>query len=340
MTIETSRRALLTGAAALSAIAMPIAANAIDMKQCSFPELAKEMEAVYHAYFDRTILDANRQTEFEEKVSAATGRTDFPPKDAPGYKEYLRVRGQLSDQYSKTHPDPHGKGWDVIHTAMYDVTERVLRQPAQTMGDVLVQARAYAFSNNSAWLWQDYENYDVAHAEARIVVDNLCRINQLDLFPGLKIESVKYYGVQYADEETASAQPPNSEWQSDPIWKLIDKHRSAIEKMNKLAREHTAADEALGADMSSRKRLAAAEVKYDRAVDREGELGKAVITARPTTDAGLAAMIVYIRDTMINGPSEFDYYIQDGELEVFFKTLIERIAVPYQELLKQKGVAV
>jgi hypothetical protein len=293
----------LTGAAALPVLAVS-AARAIGAEGCSFPELAAEFETVYRTFATRMIAEE---------------------------------QGDLLD----------GKRWDEIHQARLEITARILLQPAHTAADVLLQARAYAFSNPHKWVWQEYENYDATAAEARIVVDNLCRINQIEAFPGFKIEPVKYYGTQYEEEaETASAPTSKSEWQSDPIWKLLEKHRSAREKMNKLNREQTAVDAALDGDMSSRKRRAlrkkydAVEAKYERAVDREGELGKAVITARPTTDVGLAAMIVHIRDNLINSPSEFEFYTQDGELEVFFRTLVERFAVHFKEILKQKAIEV
>ena len=197
MTKQTSRRAILAGAAALPVFALPaISAPAYAATgDVSFPELAARYAAIYSRWLTQSILDHAHLAKFEATVTEATGipRNQQPHFGDEGYEAYFAIRCDLSKTIESDDPvDEHGCSivWNEIHDELFPLVHEILEQPARSIADLALQAQAFALGQNQYWI--DGLSEDNSEGKrVRAIIDSVCKFCGVDPLPGAKLYAVQ-----------------------------------------------------------------------------------------------------------------------------------------------------
>jgi hypothetical protein len=189
MKATTTRRALIAGAAALPALAVP--AGAAPIGEISFPDLAARFASVYARWSAQVKIGDKSLAAFNAKVEAVTG---IASKNAPsmdddptGYWEIREALAKDPDLHRDDGPlDEHGCSivWNEIHGEMYPLIREILRQPARSLADLALQAQAFALAQNQHWTEETDDNEIF---EIRAVIESVCKFCGVDPLPGIEI---------------------------------------------------------------------------------------------------------------------------------------------------------
>jgi hypothetical protein len=197
MTTQTSRRAVLAGAAALPVFALPaLSAPAYAATgNVSFPELAARYAAIYPRWLTQSNLDEAHLAKFEAAVTEATGipRNQQPNFGDEGYEAYSAIRCDLSKTIESDDPvDEHGCSivWKEIHDEIFPLVREILEQPARSITDLALQAQAFALGHTFYWI--DHRDDDDSEGkEVRAIIDSVCKFCGVDPLPGAKLYAVQ-----------------------------------------------------------------------------------------------------------------------------------------------------
>lgn len=333
MTINTTRRAMLAGAAVLPAVALA-GPNAIASTGVTDPKLAAEFEAFYAGWRAQFLADENRRMQFYELVEAATGipRDRAPDRDEPGYEEYKRVWDEISKEIKD--PDPDLTRWTDLNHSRDEIALKILQQPARTVGDVALQARAFALANTEMWI--DDPTSEEPYRCMRYLTESVGKFAGVDtLLPGMTIAPIP----EDSDEEPTPEPKLNvSERKEpdDPVFVVIEKHRAAYQAM--MARQKIATE--CDASRPSQKKWLRVERALERARDLESEALSDVFNAHPETFAGLCALGLYAAKQLeISGD---DLLVKHQDLCAILRALVSQFSAwpEIQEILKQKAIEV
>lgn len=334
MTINTTRRAMLAGAAVLPAVALA-GPNAIASTGVTDPKLAAEFEAFYAGWRAQFLADENRRMRFYELVEAATGipRDRAPDRDEPGYEEYKRVWDEISKEDKD--PDPELTRWTDLNHSRDEIALKILQQPARTIGDVALQARAFALANTEIWI--DDPTSEEPYRSMRYLTESVGKFAGLDnLLPGLPIAPIPEDNDEEPTTEPKAAVTKREE-PDDPIFAIIDKHKAAYQAF--LTKQKVATE--VDASRPSEKKWLKVERALERARDRELEALSDVFNApRPETFAGLCALGLYAAKQLeISGD---DLLVKHQDHCAILRTLVSYFSAwpDVQEILKQKAIEV
>jgi hypothetical protein len=193
-TQNTTRRAVLAGAAAIPALSLPAAAA----PECSYPDLAARLAAVRERWLARTMKDEADTAQFEQELAAVTGKPEGyrPDHTDPYFKEHLEIMERITCE--RPHDDPVDEdgasiAWNEIHDELFPITAAILQQPARSIADLGLQAQAFAL--NTPWYWSTTEPED---PDARRLVDSICKFAGVDSLPG-------YDAVPIDDDEAVQS---------------------------------------------------------------------------------------------------------------------------------------
>lgn len=182
----------VVGAASLAstaAVARPsIAANL--SPGSSSPDLSARLEAVRERWRVRHLADRESAAILEARLTAATGlpSDQYPRWDdhSPEAKRYraLRLAAARELDDPDTEPcDEHGCSieWNSIHDEMFSVCLEILKRPALSVADIVLQAQAYALLYSEEWTSEPTN-----HGEARMLIESICRFAGVEALTGVE----------------------------------------------------------------------------------------------------------------------------------------------------------
>src|ERR1700738_5052960 len=115
--------------------------------ECSYPELARDFEAIYERFCDQLRQDRANSERFDQLMFEATGLTgDEWPVPLGQDPEFERVWHKIAKECLDSPTDEHGCriDWNEIHGIIYPLCEKIMSLPAHTLADLALQARAVA----------------------------------------------------------------------------------------------------------------------------------------------------------------------------------------------------
>jgi hypothetical protein len=180
----TSRRTILTGAAALATGGVAAISPAASGNECSYPDLARQFAAAYERFRFQNNRDCARSRQLKERVLEATGLThDEWPVSADRSSEFDRIWQRIYDECEHVPSDAHGRS--IVHQEIFDVVyplcEKIASLPAHTLADLGLQARALALANFQ--YWNGDETPDLGLVE---LVNNVCILAGIEVMPGFE----------------------------------------------------------------------------------------------------------------------------------------------------------
>jgi hypothetical protein len=172
--------------------------------------------------------------------------------------------------------DPDLEKWTPINDELFSVGKKIMEQQPRTMADIVLQARATAMMNNELWLHDGGTVFGWG-TDLRMLTDAVASFSGQELLPGLPVlppeVALREAVVESVDD---SAEEPEEEpVKDDPIFAAIERQKATAAAWG----SHDG-----DADPRRDKRLHAADTKALRAL----------LTTRPTTLEGCAAVLRYI----------------------------------------------
>jgi len=177
-----NRRAVLAGTAVLPASPLPTPAAAFE--ECSYPALARRLDALYDRWLAQTQKDWKNSEQFDRQLFALTG---LRPRECPIPIDMDANFRRLWDQahngidYGPYDEDGHPIVWNEIHDEMSALCDEIVHRPATTLADLALQARAIALNNNAFWLGDEEDHYGITD-----LVNNVCRLAGVEAMPRLE----------------------------------------------------------------------------------------------------------------------------------------------------------
>jgi hypothetical protein len=188
VTTLVSLAAIAAGAAA----AIAPARASLPIGECSYPELADRFDALYARWRTLKVLDNEHNEEFANRLAAATGLdvgVRLRPGD-PGWDDYLATFETVSRGLPYHSPVDEGDSiiaWDEIHDVLFPLVREIIRQPARSLLDLTLKARAIAVIEYDIWTEGAGEVRDIGTVAVRSLVDDLCGLAGIDVLPGIDL---------------------------------------------------------------------------------------------------------------------------------------------------------
>jgi hypothetical protein len=272
-TIPT-RRALLAGApaVAMAALAVGTAVNGLAIAAGALPTQAGDdadllalrdrFDPVYEEWKFCTVAAQADLDDFNALVDCETVGMEV---DGP---EYLKVREQLARKGRVGRRLDIGQ-CDRMNTQLYPFADEILSFRSVTLEGLRLQVRAYISSYSESW-----DPEECADDWSRNFVEVICAFTGVEFPP---------YGEAMAPHvRTVPSSPP----EPDPIYAAIERHRRARSEANALV---AAADV-----KSDHPHYATLQKPVDKAWRKEDALVWKLVEIKPTTAAGLTALIRYV----------------------------------------------
>jgi hypothetical protein len=176
-----SRRTLVTGAAALPALAVPaIASEPIgDHPDAELLRLGAQLERVEAEWLARCAVDRKRRAAHEAAcIAAGLPKIPFDGEHVDEYTAYEKKRARVpyeGKQAEAAETDEHGSNvvWVDIHDRMFDLIDKIMEQRSQTVAGLAVQARAIVM-DNAEWWDAGAEGTAPEQDRARLFLESLC----------------------------------------------------------------------------------------------------------------------------------------------------------------------
>ncbi len=182
---SVTRRAALTGAAVV-AVALP--SRAMAGAQCSFPDLAAELDAVRKRYVAHHNLCKAHSTAGKAYATSQTGLFEDHVRalghESPEWKAFFEAWHKYSEENDSGDPtDKWGNSitWTEINNDLHSICESILALPARSIADLGIQAQAFALTVADFYL----DGLD-GDENARRLTEALCKFCGIDPIPGLQ----------------------------------------------------------------------------------------------------------------------------------------------------------
>jgi hypothetical protein len=166
-----SRRTLVAGAAAISAVvALPAAALADPTgSDAELLKLGAELARIGKEWLAQRAVDASDHALFEARCEAA-GLPPIEPVSTADEEKWEEWRAYEDKRLALLQSrDPDLLVWGDINDRMYDIIDKVFEHPPQTLAGLAVQAHALVLSRSEWW-----DGYEDNQREARSFLENFC----------------------------------------------------------------------------------------------------------------------------------------------------------------------
>jgi hypothetical protein len=181
MTVNSTRRAVLAGAAALPALSLPAIADS----QISFPELAEEFEDTYREWLKQSTADQESTRQYRAAFEGVSG-VPWKKYDAI---DFGKISEEERDRWHAIHRRAYDSiaareyDWTELNNDLYSLCDEILEQPAVSIADLKIQVRAFALSESHVWLEAGTE--EIKTNSVKRIVEAFCRhIGLEEILPG------------------------------------------------------------------------------------------------------------------------------------------------------------
>ena len=294
---KLSRRALVTRAAALPALAVPAFASDVigpNHPDAELLRLGAELDhiiAEWHA--QRAIDKAN--CDLRDAACETAGLSDIEFGTMPDDEWLAYKEKRLAVRRACVNSGDDVNVWDDIHGRMWPMIDAIIERKAQTLAGFAVQARAISLSYSELWDGGEGEgNHYRPFIEAACAFAGVLPVPLDDAAP------------------VAAISPP----QPDPIFAVIEKHRRLERAF------HARMDYEVDLEESGRQLVPAPDdfrTPEMVAIQAASEAARAELASTaPTTSAGLTALLDYV---VANSSDDFFLLEGDDEMHSFVRSL-------------------
>ena len=83
--------------------------------------------------------------------------------------------------------DPDLDEWNALSEESRELVDAIMAQPAASLADIALQARACAMENSACWTDAPDYHLDSGTRAACLLVEQICRLADVSVFPGLNL---------------------------------------------------------------------------------------------------------------------------------------------------------
>lgn len=167
-----SRRALVTAAAVVPALALP--ASAALAQDAELIALGPELEAVIRDW----VFQQNQDRRLSDQIDAETERLtgvkfeDVREDGRDARTQYWKVRDEVLARLSDPNDADENSPWNDILARAFPLARRILSMRAATLVGLTVQARAASLEN--AEFWDHPQELDSQDGATKGLIESLC----------------------------------------------------------------------------------------------------------------------------------------------------------------------